>query len=210
MPRLLELFSGTGSIGKIFRARGWEVVSVDCDPKMNPTIVADIATFNYRMLGGRFDALWASPPCQMYSIARSKAKTPRDLEGSDRLVQKVKDMIDFFHPTFWVFENPQSGLLKGRRVVEGIPYVDVDYCMYSWPYRKRTRIWTNATGQRWTRLCEHDCEASDGNCHTNWAQKAGQHRGDKFTREELYAMPPLLCEEIYSATCGIIRLSRLA
>ena len=87
MPRLLELFSGTGSIGKIFRARGWEVVSVDCDPKMNPTIVADIATFNYRMLGGRFDALWASPPCQMYSIARSKAKTPRDLEGSDRLVQ---------------------------------------------------------------------------------------------------------------------------
>ena len=120
MPTLLELFAGTGSVGKIFRARGWEVVSVDCDPKMNPTIVADIATFNYRMLGGRFDALWASPPCQMYSIARSKAKTPRDLEGSDRLVQKVKDMIDFSNPTFWAYENPQSGLLKGRRVVEGI------------------------------------------------------------------------------------------
>ena len=105
MPILLELFSGTQSISKIFRARGWEVVSVDCDPKMNPTIVADIATFNYRMLGGRFDALWASPPCQMYSIARSKAKTPRDLEGSDRLVQKVKDMIDFLNPIFCAFEK---------------------------------------------------------------------------------------------------------
>ena len=190
MPRLLELFSGTGSVGKVFRAHGWEVVSVDCDPKMQPTIVADITTFNYRILGGRFDALWASPPCQMYSIARSKAKTPRDLEGSDRLVQKVKDMIDLCQPIFWAWENPQSGLLKGRRVVEGIPYVDVDYCMFSWPYRKRTRIWTNATGQRWTKLCEHDCEASEGKRHTNWAQKAGKRRGEGFTREELYAMPP--------------------
>ena len=52
MPRLLELFSGTGSIGKVFRARGWEVVSVDCDAKMQPTIVADIGTFDYKMLGG--------------------------------------------------------------------------------------------------------------------------------------------------------------
>ena len=52
MPRLLELFSGTGSIGKVFRARGWEVVSVDCDAKMQPTIVADIGTFDYNMLGG--------------------------------------------------------------------------------------------------------------------------------------------------------------
>ena len=116
------------------------MVSIDNDPRMNPTIVADIETFDYRLLGGRFGALWASPPCQMYSIARSKANTPRDLEGSDRLVQRVKDMIDFIQPIFGAWENPQSGLLKGRRVVEGIPYVDVDYCMYSWPYKKRTRI----------------------------------------------------------------------
>ena len=50
--RLLELFSGTGSVGKVFRARGWEVVSVDIDPKMQPTLVADIATFDFRALGG--------------------------------------------------------------------------------------------------------------------------------------------------------------
>ena len=139
-----------------------------------------------------------------------QGKTPRDLEGSDRRVQKVEDMIDLCQPIVWAWEYPQSGLLKGRCVVDGIPYVDVDYCMYSWPYRKRTRIWTNATGQRWTRLCEHDCEASDGKRHTNWGQKAGKGAKRGFTREELYDMPPLLCEEVYSAACGIIRLSRLA
>ena len=79
MPRLLELFSGTGSIGKVFRARGWEVVSVDCDAKMQPTIVADIGTFDYKMLGGYYDAVWCWPP--MYSIfdrpqSRQNAKGP--------------------------------------------------------------------------------------------------------------------------------------
>ena len=210
MQRVLELFSGTGSIGKVFRARGWEVVSVDCDAKMRPTIVADIGTFDYKMLEGYFDAVWCSPPCTQYSIARSHAKTPRDLEGADRLVRRCRDIISYFQPLAYFIENPHSGLLKRRDVVSDLPYVVVDYCQYGWPYRKRTIIFTNATGQRWTRLCEHDCEASDGKRHTNWAQKAGKHRGDGFTKEELYAIPPLLCEEVYSATCGIIRLSRLA
>lgn len=62
--------------------------------------------------------------------------------------------------------------------------------MYGYPYRKRTIILTNGTGQRWTVLGNHDCEASDGKRHTNWAQDAGMYRGEGFTKEELYAMPP--------------------
>ena len=182
MPRLLELFSGTGSIGKAFRARGWEVVSVDCDAKMQPTIVADIGTFDYKMLGGYFDAVWCSPPCTQYSIARSHAKTPRGIEGADRLVRRCRDIIAYFQPFAYFIENPHSGLLKRRDVVSDLPYVVVDYCQYGWPYRKRTIIFTNATGQRWTRLCEHDCDASDGKRHTNWAQKANRNQGDGFTR----------------------------
>ena len=42
MPILLELFSGTGSIGKAFKARGWGVFSVDIDPVAQPTLVADV------------------------------------------------------------------------------------------------------------------------------------------------------------------------
>ena len=157
LPRLLELFSGTGPIGNIFRSRGWEVISIDSDPKMRPTLVVDIGSFEYRMLGGSFDAVWCSPPCTQYSIARSNAKKERDLDGSDQLVRRCRDIIPYVQPMAWFIENPHSGLLKGRDVVSYLPSVIVDYCMYGWPYRKRTIIFTNCTGQRWTVLCHHDC-----------------------------------------------------
>ena len=93
MPRLLELFSGTGSVGKVFQSREWEVVSVDLlhNDDYPPTHQCDIMDFDYTMFDeGYFDVIHASPPCQQYSLARSRAKTPRDLEGSDKLVMQTK------------------------------------------------------------------------------------------------------------------------
>ena len=63
----------------------------------------------------------------MYSRASTTAKTPRDLEGSDKLVQKVLDLANHFNILFFL-ENPHSGLLKTRDVVQGVPMRVIDYC----------------------------------------------------------------------------------
>ena len=100
MPILLEFFSGTGSIGRAFRARGWEVFSVDMDEASNPTLVADVLSLQPEQLPPIVDLIWASPPCTHYSRARTKAKTPRDLEGSDALVSKVLELVTYYRADF--------------------------------------------------------------------------------------------------------------
>ena len=51
-PRLLELFSGTDSIGSVFKAQSWEVTSVDSDPRAHATVHADMGG-TVRRYGGR-------------------------------------------------------------------------------------------------------------------------------------------------------------
>ena len=134
-PVLLELFSGTGSLGRAFHACGWDVFSVDIDATAKPTLVANVLDLQLDALPPRVDCIWASPPCTHYSRARTKAKTPRDLDGSDALVQKVLNIIDHYGAPDWFMENPESGLVKGREVVAGLPMRVVDYCKHGKPYR---------------------------------------------------------------------------
>lgn len=141
-PRLLELFKGTGSVGRVFAANGFEVVSLDMVPGYDADIQEDLLRWDYKQAfpPGHFDVVWASPPCTEYSIAKTRGE--RDLALADRIVRHTRRIIRYLRPARWFLENPQSGYLKDRPVVRGVPYVDVDYCRFSdWGYRKRTRVW---------------------------------------------------------------------
>ena len=81
-------------MGKAFAEKGWEVTSLDLDPKTEATIKENILTWNFtEYTAGFFDAVWASPCCTQYSCARTKAKKPRDLKGADALVKKTLEII---------------------------------------------------------------------------------------------------------------------
>ena len=91
MPILLELFSGTGSMGRAFRQLGWEVISVDTDTDVIASMHIDVRLLKAEMLG-EVDMIWASPVCKDYSRVRTRANTPRDLDWADSLVQAVLDL----------------------------------------------------------------------------------------------------------------------
>ena len=178
-------------------------MNVDWDTKKGPTHQVDITTWIPPDLDGHFDVIWASPDCTQYSRARTTARKPRDLEGADRLVAACLRIIEQLRPRLWFLENPDGGLLKTRPLMQGLPCVRVDYCMYGAPFRKRTRIWTNA---RW---CPKLCDRShlvDGK-HLKTAQRGGRGgwgKDDCFTLDELHRLPAALCDEIFQVSTPVL------
>lgn len=166
--RLLELFSGTHSIGKVARERGIEVISLDRD--LPADIKIDINDWDYTIFPkNHFDIITASPVCMYWSVLRptwfgreikahpgkifTREILEQDIEDYGMpMVDKVFEILDYFNPTYFWIENPQTSRMK-EYISELIPYYDVDYCQYGFKYRKRTRFWTNVQGFN-PRLCD--------------------------------------------------------
>ena len=114
MPRLLELFKGTGSCGRVAERHGWEVVSVDIEAKFKPTIIADVLDLP-PTIGKGFDMVWLSPPCKNFSRALTRGS--RDLEGATTIVKHCLEIIKQSKSKLFVLENPFSGLLTSYALV---------------------------------------------------------------------------------------------
>lgn len=71
--RTLELFAGSRSFSKIADDYGFTTYSTDISPYDKINQVADIFHFDLdkaiECLGGKPDIIWASPPCETFSIA---------------------------------------------------------------------------------------------------------------------------------------------
>ena len=164
--KVLELFSGTGSVGKCCDKLGWESVSVDIDSEA--THKCDIMDFDYKQYDkDYFDIIWASPPCTNYSKLQdgflgrkrkgeiyTKEIQEKEMLSDDRFVKRTLEIIEYFNSHYWFIENPATSRMKDRPYMKDLPNYVVDYCMYSeWGYRKRTRIWTNKEGWE-AKMCD--------------------------------------------------------
>ena len=102
--RILELFSGTGSLAKAARARGHEVVTLDISPRHNPTIRTNLLEWDPSHEFPQ-DYIHASCPCEAYSRARTTGG-PRPLELADAVVAKTLAVFHYFSAAHWTLENP--------------------------------------------------------------------------------------------------------
>ena len=146
-PRLLELFAGSQELSKVAAQLGFDVVTLDINPMNNPTICVDILNFNYKDLRfGIFDYIHASPPCEEFSMLKTKGT--RDLDKAKAIGERCREIINYHCKVnkncLFTIENPESSLIQSEStIVGGLACEVASYCCYGYPYRKNTRFWHN-------------------------------------------------------------------
>ena len=104
--------------------RGYSVIHLD-QKFRDADICCDLIDWDFRaeFPPEYFHVIAAGPPCTEYSIAKTVGL--RNLEWADQLVCRTKEIIDYFNPPVWWIENPRTGLLKNRGLLDFCSFIDV-------------------------------------------------------------------------------------
>ena len=155
---LLELFKGTGSVGKVAK-KDFNVISLDLDPISTPDIETDILKWDYKKFyeDTKFlpNFIWASPPCNTFSKLAYPLKE-RNTETAEPLSERAKlgsqilhktlEIIDYFkklNPNLlFVIENP-IGMMRKDKKIKKLMLNTTYYCLYEDKRQKHTDFFSN-------------------------------------------------------------------
>jgi hypothetical protein len=202
--KLLDLYSGTGSVAKVAADMSFVVTTLDLK---GADINCDVLQWNYRQYAPHhWDVIWASPPCDTFSCAKrsniGRYGITQDSIDADisniglPLLRRTEEILQYFQPKVYFIENPQTGKMKDYL---DLPYYDVDYCCYSlWGYKKRTRIFTNITFT--PKLCfgKGLCPNMEGGRHKRKATGGSSLYKGQSSLNLRYRIPAELLQELLS------------
>lgn len=131
---ILDLCGGTGAWSRPYKEAGYDVRVITLP-------LHDVSKYHPPK---NVYGILAAPPCTMFSMARTVAKTPRDLKGAMETVYHCLRIIWEAQEggkrlEFWALENPKARL----RWFLGIPAMTFNPHDFGDPYRKPTDIWGN-------------------------------------------------------------------
>lgn len=119
MKVMLDLFSGLGGASEAFVQDGWRVIRVEINPELAyvpHTLTLDCLDWaDWIDNLPPVDLIWASPPCDEFSLAFNAPAAIAQREGRDfhpdmKCVKAAMDIIDALKPRHWVIENVQGSI----------------------------------------------------------------------------------------------------
>ena len=196
---VLELFSGTESFSKVAREKGCRTFTVELNPKFNPDLCKDILDVEVSDIPFKPTIIWASPPCQAFSVCTigrnwNKDHTPKTDKARHgiKMLEKTIELIKELDPTYFIIENPR-GKMRRMKVLGQFPRYTVTYCQYGDDCMKPTDLWTNI---KWNP--RPVCKSGD-KCHIPAPRGSStgiQGRSGNMARS---VVPHDLCREILEA-----------
>lgn len=183
--KVLELFSGTQSVSKAFRARGHKTLTVDYDPifsgdgneyGIKTDLTMDVMDLTKEMiieyLGGEPDVIWDSMDCTTYSVAAIYHHRNKEEDGNlapksekamiaDTVAQRALEIISWFPNAIYFIENPR-GAMRKMKWMQDYPRYTITYCKYGDDRMKPTDIWTNHPEPNFRPMCKPGAD-----CHTS-------------------------------------------
>ena len=200
--KVLELFAGTRSIGKAFEEKRHEVYSVEWDQQHdNIDLYADMMTVTSEQIleeFGKPDIIWASPPCEKFSVAAigkhwhkgtNEPKTEETKKALE-LLEYTVNLIKELDPKYYFIENPR-GKMRKMEIMKDLPMYTVTYCQYGDTRMKPTDIWTNHPNPNFKPMCKNGEP-----CHV--AAPRGSRTGTQGLKGSVLRskIPHELCEHI--------------
>lgn len=202
--KVLELFAGSRSIGKVCDDLGFEVFSCDINAFDKIDYVENILNFDYTKVPFQPDIIWASPPCTTFSVASMCHHWTKDevngfipkTENAKigvEIAKKTLEIIDHYKPKYYFIENPR-GILRKMDFMQGLNRETVTYCQYDEDRMKPTDIWTNNLTWEPKTMCKNGDP-----CHVSaprGARTGTQGMKSAYLRS---IIPKELCKEIINS-----------
>lgn len=211
--KILELFAGSRSVGKVADKLGFDSFSIDIKPFEGISLVKDILHLKKEDLPFVPNAIWASPVCSAWSktgwfhhwdtnIYRlSEVFVPKSqfAKESIAMVAKTIEIFSWFPDATFFMENPEGMLYKHPIMNKFVEYgiysnlrrEKVTYCQYGHTTMKPTHIWTNS--QNWE--AKPPCKNGD-KCHMSAPRCTKKGLLSVSNSYERSIVPEALCLEI--------------
>lgn len=142
---MLDLCAGLGGASQAMKPPRWRVITVDNDPRFDPTICIDVRTWHYN--GPTPDLIWASPPCTEFARlsmpwSQKYQTTMPDLS----IMLACKRLIHEIHPRWWILENVRGARPFFEPYLGNVKAIySAFYLWGSWPPLgpiPQQRLWT--------------------------------------------------------------------